>query len=213
MRNKLKDIAIFKYKAFIFPAVIILIELLFNFIIIPKICGYTILPNTWLFADQQSIIDDISNFNNVNLDTEEIMLIRIFEYILLLLFITSLFFAGKRLHTIPKSNTTRKDLYLMTQKIVNILKNKKTSIKNKELNSLIDDVNQLEERLSVESDFGYGNEIVIDCENDIKNHIEIVLNLATNIEDESYKENIKLISTEILTINDLLYKRTEFKKI
>lgn len=208
MKNKFKII-----KIFVFPAIILLIWLLFNFIIIPKICGNIILPYDCLFADPQNIIDGISDFNNANLDTGEIILIRIFEYILLLLFITSLFFAGKKLHTIPKSNTTRKDLYLMTQKIVNILRNKKTSIETKKLNNLIDDVKQLEERLFVESDFGYGNEIVIDCENDIKNHIEIILNLAKNIEDESYKENIKLISTEIFTINELLYKRTEFKKI
>ncbi len=214
MGNKFKNIRRYKHKAFIFPAVIILIELLFNFIIIPQICGDAILPNIWLFADPQSIIDDISNFNNVNLDAKEIMLICIFEYILLLLlFIISLFFVGKRLHTEPKSNTTRKELYIITQDIIKSLKAQKTSIETKKLNDLIDDVKQLEEKLSIESDFGHGNGIVIDCEHEIRRRVELIFKLSTSMEDKTYIENINMINTEVLSINKLLCKRTELKKI
>lgn len=212
MKNKLKK-TVTKYKILIFPVVIILIEILFNFIIIPKIYGSAILPYDWLFADPQSIINSISNFNNVNLDTKEIMFICIFEYILLSLFSASLFFVGKKLNAPPKSNDTRKYLYLMTQDIISILNIKKGSIETKELNILITDIKQLEERLSIDSDFGCGNNIVINCENDIVEHIESILNLATNIEDKNYTKNIDLMCIEILTINGLLSKRAELKKI
>ncbi len=213
MKNELKNITIAKYKILIFPIVIILIEILFNFIVIPKIYGNAILPYDWLFADTQSIINTISNFNNVNLDTKEIMFIRIFEYILLSLFSASLFIVGKRLNAPPKSNDTRKYLYLMTQDVISILNIKKLSIETNELNSLIADIKQLEERLSIDSDFGCGNNIVINCENDIVEHIESILNLATNIEDKNYTKNIDLICAEILTTNELLSKRAELKKI
>lgn len=213
MKNKLKSITASKYKVFIFPVIIILIEVLFNFIIIPKIYGNTILPYDWLFTDPQSIINTISNFDNVKLDTKEIIFIRIFEYALLLLFIASLFFVGKRLNAAPKSNGIRKYLYLMIQDVINILNIKKTSIKTKELNILIADIKQLEERLSIDSDFGCGNDIVINCENDIAKHIESILNLASNIEDKNHKINIDLIGIEVLTINELLSKRAELKKI
>lgn len=213
MANKLKKTTATKYKILIFPVIIILIEILFNFIIIPKIYGNAVLPYDWLFADPQSIINTISNFNNINLDTKEIMFIRIFEYTLLLLFFASIFFVGKKLNVPPKSNDIRKYLYLMTQDVINILNIKKESIETKEFNIIIADIKQLEERLSIESDFGYGNNIVINCENDIVKHIESIIYLAANIEEKNYTNNIDLIRVEILIINRLLSKRAELKKI
>lgn len=92
---------------------------------------------------------------------------------------------------------------------VNKLKARRNS---KQLDSLIYSVKKLEEKLSVESDFGYGKSSVINCENNIARQIQFLLDTAPCIENDDFEKNIKAMNTAVMNINSLLRKRIELKK-
>lgn len=73
-------------------------------------------------------------------------------------------------------------------------------------------VKKLEEKLSVESDFGYGKSAVINCENNIARQIQFLLDTVPCIENADFEENLKAMDTAVMNINFLLRKRIELKK-
>lgn len=81
-----------------------------------------------------------------------------------------------------------------------------------ELDALIYAIKCLEEKLSLESDFGYGDNNVISCENNIAQQLQLLKNATKSIENGNIAENIKTINNIVLEINILLQKRTEMKK-
>ena len=71
---------------------------------------------------------------------------------------------------------------------------------------------KLEEKLSVESDFGYGKKSVINCENDIARQIQFLLDTIPCMESGNFDENLNAMNSAIMNINSLLRRRTELKK-
>ena len=142
---------------------------------------------------------------------------RIFWWVWLAGLITSLFFVGKQLQSKPEPNApnailTKKEPYLMIQDVTNALNQIKAHNSSKQLDSLIYAVKKLEEKLSVESDFGYGQNAVISCENNIARQIQFLVDIAPCVENGDFEENIKAINTAIMNINSLLRRRIELKK-
>lgn len=100
----------------------------------------------------------------------------------------------------------------MIQNVTNQLKQLKIQRSSQQLDSLIYSIKKLEEKLSVESDFGYGESTVIDCENNIAKQIEFLLDNVSGIENGDFEENIKKMNVCVMNINSLLCRRSELKK-
>lgn len=131
--------------------------------------------------------------------------------------IGSLFFVGKQLQAKPEPNApnallTKKEPYLMIMDVTEALKQIKMRQNSKKLDSLLYSVKKLEEKLSVESDFGYGKGAVISCENNIARQIQFLVETAPFIENGNLEENIDAMNTAVMNINSQMRKRIELKK-
>ena len=202
---------------FVIPVIILLVGVIAYFIVIPNIYGRIVSFVDWLFTDPQNIIDTICDPNAVLPQVNSIIGIRIFWWVWLAGLITSLFFVGKQLQAKPEPNAsnailTKKEPYLMIQDVTDALKQLKARRNSKQLDSLIYSVKKLEEKLSVESDFGYGKSSVINCENNIARQIQFLLDTAPCIENGDFEENLKAMNTAVMNINSLLRRRIELKK-
>lgn len=199
------------------PVVILLIGLTAYFAIIPNIYGKMV-PIDWIFTDPQNIIDILRDPNAVLPENHSMIGIRIFGQIWLAGFTASLFFLGKQLHTKPAPDTAnailiKREPYFMIQDIKDALKQVKQQRSNKELDALINAVKRLEEKLSVESDFGYGKGSVINCENNIAKQLQFLLDAAPNIEAGDFDENVRTLNTAVTNVNSLLRRRIELKRV
>ena len=202
---------------FFIPVVILLIGAAAYFIVLPSIYGQVVSFIDWLFTDPQSIIATLRNPNTVLPQINAVFGMKIFWWIWLAGLIASLFFVGKQLQAKPEPNAenailTKKEPYLMIQDVTNVLKQTKARISNKQLDPLIYSVKKLEEKLSVESDFGYGSDAVIRCENDIARQIQFLVDTVPHLENGNLEETLSGMNTAVSNINSLLRKRTELKK-
>lgn len=181
------DHKIWKKAVFIIPFIFLFMALIICFIIIP------------------------------NSKVNYIILMYILESICLIGFIVSLFLIGKRFQKKPEPNTgeailVKKEAYFLAQDITEALKMEYQKNKNEEINTLLIKAKRIEEKLSVESDFGYGENTVINCENNIARQLRYMLDLVPYISTDNMSENISELNKMILNINSLLKKRMELKK-
>lgn len=202
---------------FAVPVVILLIGLVAYFIIVPNIYGQVVSFVDWLFTAPENIISTLRDPNAVLSKVNSIIGMRIFWWIWLGALIGSLFFVGKQLQSKPEPNApnallTKKEPYLMMMDVSEALKQIKMRQNNKKLDSLLYSVKKLEEKLSVESDFGYGKGAVISCENNIARQIQFLVETAPFIETGNLEENIDAMNTAVMNINSQLRKRIELKK-
>lgn len=202
---------------FFIPVIILLVGVIAYFIVVPNIYGQVVSFVDWLFTDPQNIISTLRDPNAVLPQVNSIIGMRIFWWVWLAGLITSLFFVGKQLQSKPEPNApnailTKKESYLMIQNVIDTLKQVKAHNHSKQLDFLIYAVKKLEEKLSVESDFGYGKNAVISCENNIARQIQFLVDIALCIENGDLEENIKAMNTAIMNINSLLRRRIELKK-
>lgn len=202
---------------FLMPVIIFLVGIITYTIVLPKVYGEVVSFIDWLFTGSQNIIDTLSNPNIVIPQVNSVFGMKIFWWIWLSCFITSLFVVGKRLHSKPEPNNleallTNKEPYLLIQDIKDSLKQVKMHQSSKQLDSLIYAVKKLEEKLSVESDFGYGKKSVISCENDIARQIQFLLDTIPCMENGNFDENLSAMNSAVMNINSLLHRRTELKK-
>lgn len=202
---------------FFIPVIILLIGVATYFIVIPNIYGKIVSFIDWLFTDPQNIIETLRDPNAVLPQVNSIIGVRIFWWIWLAGLIVSLFFVGKQLQTKPEPNAanailTKKEPYLMIQDVTDALKLLKTRKSSRHLDSLIYATKKLEEKLSVESDFGYGKGAVINCENNIARQLQFLLDSVPVIENGDFDENLNAMNTAVMNINSLLRRRIELKK-
>lgn len=202
---------------FIVPVVILLIGVAAYFIVVPNIYGKVVSFVDWLFTDPENIINTLRDPNAVLPKVNSIIGMRIFWWVWLASLIFSLFFVGKQLQTKPEPNATnailtKKEPYLMIQDVTDALRQLKTRRSSHQLDSLMYSVKKLEEKLSVESDFGYGKNTVINCENNIARQIQFLLDTVPCVENGDFEENLKAMNTAVMNINSLLRKRIELKK-
>ncbi len=199
------------------PIILLLIALVAYFIVIPNIYGQVVSFVDWLASDPQNIIDTLRDPNAAFSKTNYIILIRAFWYVWLAGFIASLFFVGKQFQKKPEPNATnailvKKEAYLLVQDISEALKLEYQKNKSKDINTLLTSVKRLEEKLSVESDFGYGKNNVINCENMIARQLQYLSESVPYISTGNVSENIAEMNKAVLNINSLLRKRIELKK-
>lgn len=202
---------------FLIPVLLIIVGVVAYFIVIPKIYGKVVSFIDWLFTDPQNIINTVHDSNSVLPHINSILGVRIFWWTWLTCFISSLFAVGKLLQEKPEPNAvnaifTKREPYLKIQDVIACLKLVKVHKGSQQLDSLIYSVKKLEEKLSIESDFGYGGKAVIACENNIALQIQFLVDTASCIENGDYDETIKAMNTAVMNINSLLRKRTELKK-
>lgn len=179
--------------------------------------GETVSPFDCLFNSPQNLKKFFGNPFAVLSNGYSILIIRIFWYIWWSIFIISLFFVGRQFQKKTNINSanailTMKEPYLLLKDICYALKQIKDKHNIEEFNILFISLKRLEERVSVESDFGYGNNRVISCENDIAIQLQLLRDLIFNIERGDIMENIHAMSTIISNVNYLLCRRIELKK-
>lgn len=211
------DKDVMKKLIFAIPVFILFVGIVAYFIVVPKDYSRVISFFDWLFTDPQNIVDTLHDSHIVMAQINSIIGIRIFWWVWLAAFIASLFFVGKQFQTKPAPDApnailTKKEPYLMIQDVMDALKQVKKRSSSKQLDSLIYAVKRLEEKLSVESDFGYGNTAVIHCENNIANQLQFLLDTVSCVENGNFEQNLHAMSTAVTNINSLLRKRTELKK-
>lgn len=202
---------------YIAPILILFIGIIAYFIVIPKIYGNVVSFVDWLIADPQNIIDTLRDPNAVLPKVHGIIGIRIFWYVWLAAFITSLFFVGRQLQKKPEPNATnalliKKEPYLLVQDIMAELKKTKLRISNKELDAFIYSIKRLEEKFSVESDFGYGKEAVIRCENNIAKQLQFLLEAVPCLDEDNLIDSLSTLKEAVSNVESLLRRRTELKK-
>lgn len=202
---------------FFIPAILFFIGVIAYFIIVPNIYGQIVSFIDWLFTDPQNIISTLRDPDAVLPQVNSIIGMRIFWWVWLAGLIISLFFVGKQLQSKSETNApnailTKKEPYLMIQTVSDGLKQVKAHSHSKQLDSLIYAIKKLEEKLSVESDFGYGQNAVISCENNIARQIQFLVDIAPCVENGDFEENIKAMNTAVMNINSLLRRRIELKK-
>ena len=202
---------------FFIPVIILLVGVIAYFIVVPNLYGRVVSFVDWLFTDPQNIKSTLRDPNTVLPQVNSIIGMRIFWWVWLTGLIISLFFVGKQLQSKPEPNDpnailTKREPYLMIQDVTNALNQVKTHNSSKQLDSLIYAIKKLEEKLSVESDFGYGQNAVISCENNIARQIQFLVDIAPCVETGDFEENIKAMNTAIMNINSLLRRRMVLKK-
>lgn len=202
---------------FFIPAIILFVGIAVYFIVVPAIYGKVVSFVDWLFTDRENIISTLRDPNAVLSEVNGIVGMRVFWWIWLTGFISSLFFVGRQLHAKSEPDAanailTKKEPYLMMQDVMAQLKLLKSRREGRQLDSLIYEVKRLEEKLSVESDFGYGKDAVIHCENNIARQIQFLADTVSGIENGDFEENLKAMNTAVMNIKSLLQRRIELKK-
>lgn len=168
---------------------------------------------------------------------DDIVVIKIFGWLWFIGFIPSLFLIGKKLQSKDKPNVVKlahkkEELYHMIRGVNDSLKGLRSQMRGEQLDNLMYDIKEnlvsqtrgkrlddllydikvLEERLSSESDFGYGGGYVINCENNIAMQTNYMVDVVAEICDENCDESIQSMNVAIMNINSLLKKRAELLK-
>lgn len=200
---------IVKFLNIAFPIIILIIGLIVDLVIVPNLYGETCSCIYWLLIDPQNIMAIICR-PNVALP------VKVFWFIWLISFVVSLICLCRRLHVKKQPNAVdaifiNREPYLMIQNVRSDLMQIKHQQDSKELNALIYAVKCLEEKLAIESDFGYGDDRVIDCENDIARQIHILVNATSNMKDYNFQD-IDTLKSIVLKINFLLRRRRTLKR-
>lgn len=199
---------------FFVPVLLIIAAVAVYFVLIPKIYGETIPIVDWFIADSTQITKSL-NAGNVSLPKiRGIVVLEIFWWIWSILFVTSLFFVGKRLQNPDEAFSeyavmVGDDPYLTVHDAL-IMLNRHSS--SEELNEVSRSLKKLSERLQQESDFGRGNPDVINCENEIAELLKQLVLLAKNFQVDNSGENIRTAVTLIERINSLLSVRADLEK-
>lgn len=202
---------------YLIPAALLLIGIVAFFIVVPSIYGKVVSFVEWIFTDPQNIIDTLRDSGAVLPEVYSIIGIRIFWWVWLAGFAASLFFVGKQLQAKPEVKSVNavlknKEPYLMIQDVNDALKQASSRTDSKQMDSLLYAVKKLKERLSVESDFGYGSDAVIDCENNIAKQLSFLAENVGKVENGDTEANIKALNAAVMNINSLLQRRIELKK-
>ena len=199
------------------PVCIFLIGVIADFVIFPRKYGGKVLVMlfAWLLNDTPGTINTFFDLRKLFWGMHPG--ICVFWGMWMSIFIASLFFLCKQLHRKPEPDAInavlqKREPYLLLQGVSDNLRQAKRRRNDNGLDALIYKVKCLEEKLFVESDFGYGGDVVIDCENDISRKLQFIKEMVSNIESGNITDNINILNEVVSETNMLLSKRRELKK-
>ena len=163
----------------------------------------------------QNIIEMLMDPAAVLVQLQWTIAMRIFWFLWLACFSASLFFVGKRLHskpqiTAPNARLLNREPYFLVKEINENIKLAKQRQVDKDFEALANAIKRLEEKLSVENDFGYGRNEIISCENNIAQQLQFLLD---TIAAGDINIHISEMNTAVIKINNLLERRRELKRV
>lgn len=168
----------------------------------------------WLWNGPTNLLDVAHDTDMIMSYVYRIIFTRVFWFVWLIGFVMSLYLLGHHLHN-KKDDISRNGL-LHGNQAVSMFK----SISDKYTMILQEDENKnlskkmkiLSERFSYESEFGYGNDEIISCENLIKCQLDILDEYVDDLYIESTAEKQMNILCVLNDIDVLLSRRADMKK-
>lgn len=200
------------------PVVILLIGIIAYFIIIPNILGKKATIEDWMLADPEAVLDILLEGEEAGAESNNTdKRIQLFWRIWVTGFIASLFFFCRKLQKKENPNNEdavyiKREPYFLAQSVGDRLKQISKMEVSHELDHLIYEVKILEEKLSVESDFGYGDIDVIKCENEIAEMLQFLEKNVASTGGEDLGENVRVWRDVVRRISILLRRRTGMKR-
>ncbi len=207
----------FSWLVYLTPFLIVGIYVVTYLIIIPKAYGKVVSIIEWLFSGPANIIasfEALKDPSTILAPVFAIIGLKIFNWVLVIAFIASLFFVG---HTIQnKKPKVSMDAQLVDkeayQKAIGLMEEIKL-VKDRDVSKAYQAVKSVCERLKNESAFGSGSAAVINCENEIATCLAAIESTIPALyQDNTAQEamaNIEMLSQKILS---KLKVRIELKK-
>lgn len=199
---------------YLVPVLIAIIYIVTYLIIIPNSYEKAVSLIEWLFTNPMEIAESLKDPYTLLTPIYKVYALKIFNWILVVGFITSLYFIGRTIHfkkpeTNPNAVLTGNMPYLRSIEILEEVK----QIQNMYSKQVIPFVKRLNERLKNESSFGIGNNNVINCENEIASMLDIIeSNISALQNEKTAAVASRNISACCKKIDTKLKLRIELKK-
>lgn len=199
---------------YLVPVLIAIIYVVTYLIIIPNSYEKAVSLIEWLFTNPMEIAESLKDPYTLLTPIYKVYALKIFNWILVVGFITSLYFIGRTIHfkkpeTNPNAVLTGNMPYLRSIEILEEVK----QIQNMYSKQVIPFVKRLNERLKNESSFGIGNNNVINCENEIASMLDIIeSNISALQNEKTATVASRNISACCKKIDTKLKLRIELKK-
>jgi len=199
---------------YLVPVLIAIVYVVTYLIIIPNSYEKAVSLIEWLFTNPMEIAESLKDPYTLLTPIYKVYALKIFNWILVVGFITSLYFIGRTIHfkkpeTNPNAVLTGNMPYLRSIEILEEVK----QIQNMYSKQVIPFVKRLNERLKNESSFGIGNNNVINCENEIASMLDIIeSNISALQNEKTAAVASRNISACCKKIDTKLKLRIELKK-
>ena len=199
---------------YLVPVLIAIIYIVTYLIIIPNSYEKAVSLIEWLFTNPMKIAESLKDPYTLLTPIYKVYALKIFNWILVVGFITSLYFIGRTIHfkkpeTNPNAVLTGNMPYLRSIEMLEEVK----QIQNMYSKQVIPFVKRLNERLKNESYFGIGNNNVINCENEISSMLDIIeSNISALQNEKTAAVASRNISACCKKIDTKLKLRIELKK-
>lgn len=199
---------------YLVPVLIAIIYIVTYLIIIPNSYEKAVSLIEWLFTNPMEIAESLKDPYTLLTPIYKVYALKIFNWILVVGFITSLYFIGRTIHfkkpeTNPNAVLTGNMPYLRSIEILEEVK----QIQNMYSKQVIPFVKRLNERLKNESSFGIGNNNVINCVNEIASMLDIIeSNISALQNEKTAAVASRNISACCKKIDTKLKLRIELKK-
>ena len=196
------------------PVLIAIIYVVTYLIIIPNSYEKAVSLIEWLFTNPMEIAESLKDPYTLLTPIYKVYALKIFNWLLVAGFITSLYFIGRSIHfkkpeTNPNAVLTGNMPYLRSIEILEEIK----QISNTYSKQVLPLVKRLNECLKNESSFGIGNNNVINCENEIALMIDIIeSNISALQNEKTAADASRNISACCKKIDTKLKLRIELKK-
>ncbi len=204
----------FNWLLYLVPVLIAIIYIVTYLIIIPNSYEKAVSLIEWLFTNPMEIAESLKDPYTLLTPIYKVYALKIFNWILVVGFITSLYFIGRTIHfkkpeTNPNAILTGNMPYLRSIEVLEEVK----QIKNAHSKQVLPFVKHLNERLKNESSFGIGNNNVIGCENEIASMLDIIeSNISALQNEKTAAVASRNISACCKKIDTKLKLRIELKK-
>lgn len=199
---------------YLIPVAIVLIYVVTYLIIIPKSYENTVSAIEWLFSNPLKIVEELKDPYTVLTPIYKVYVLKIFNWLLSVGFIVSLFFVGKTIQNKkplvnPNAVLTGKAPYIQSLEIVENIK----QIQTAEAQKVLPFVKRVSDRLKNESEFGIGDSAVIRNEEEIAGLLDDIQYDIDALQSEILAEETaaKIISCS-KKIETKLKSRVELKK-